>query len=166
YLEEAISCLQEIRYPLFAIPGNHDYWSRISFTALEACCKKTGGAWLMDQEVLSPDGKVAIFGSANQKIHPLQSLKKGAVKRILLHHYPASVDNIEQNFDLILSGHSHGGQIRLPFYGALTVPYGVGKYDKGLFQTKAGPLFVSVGTGYWALPVRVLCRPEIALIEM
>ena len=166
YLKEAISCLQEIQYPLFGIPGNHDYWSGISFTALQACCEKTGGAWLLDQQVLSPDGKIAIIGSAGQNVPQFPPVKNGALKQILLHHYPASVDKIQQKFDLILSGHSHGGQVRLPFYGAIMVPYGVGKYDMGLFQTQAGPLVVNVGIGYWALPVRILCRPEIGLIEI
>ncbi|WP_339138112.1 MAG: metallophosphoesterase [Candidatus Electrothrix sp. GW3-4] len=166
YLEEAIACLREIQYPLFAIPGNHDHWSGISFAPLQACCKASGGAWLLNQEVLSPDGKIVIWGSAGQNFTPLPSSPKENSKRILLHHYPAAVDRIHEKFDLILSGHSHGGQVRLPFYGAITLPYGVGKYDKGLFQTQAGPLFVNAGIGYWALPIRILCRPEIALIEI
>ncbi|MCI5165374.1 MAG: hypothetical protein D3903_04625 [Candidatus Electrothrix sp. GM3_4] len=79
---------------------------------------------------------------------------------------PCPVDKIQQKDDLILSGHSHGGQVRLPFYGSITVPYGVGRYDKGLFQTQAEPLFVNAGIGYWAFPIRILCRPKIALIEI
>ena len=79
YLEEAISCLQEIQYPLFGIPGNHDYWSGISFTALQTCCEKTGGAWLLDQEVLSPDGEIAIIGSAGQSVSSQPPLNKGAL---------------------------------------------------------------------------------------
>ncbi|XCN72540.1 MAG: metallophosphoesterase [Candidatus Electrothrix aestuarii] len=172
YLEEAIRCLEGIQAPLYGIPGNHDDWSGISYDSLKTCFEATGGAWLLDQEVLAADGKVAITCSAGQTFRAPSPVQKGkqreeaAVKRILLHHYPASADTIEQQFDLILAGHSHGGQVRLPFYGAITVPYGVEKYEKGLFQTQAGPLFVNAGIGYWALPVRILCRPEIALIEI
>ena len=85
-------------------------------------------------------------------------------KRILLAHYPDTVDRIKnQIFNLVLAGHSHGGQIRLPFIGALIVPYGVGDYDLGLFHTPAGPLYVNPGLGTLR-PVRFLCRPEITVI--
>jgi len=165
YLEEAITCLRGIRFPLFGIPGNHDYWSGISFTDLEACCKETGGAWLLDREAVSPDGKLAVFGSTGQQGAPADSAD-WTKKRILLNHYPDAVDRLRLKFDLILAGHSHGGQIRLPFYGAITVPGRVGEYDMGLFRTPAGPLYVNPGIGYWALPLRIFCRPEITLIEI
>jgi len=88
-------------------------------------------------------------------------------KRILLTHYPLDIENIkESRFDLILSGHSHGGQVRLPFLGALIVPFGVNGYQLGVYPTPAGPLHVSAGLGTFFLPVRFLCRPEITLIEL
>jgi len=68
--------------------------------------------------------------------------------------------------DLILAGHSHGGQVRLPFYGPLILPFGVGAYDLGLFQTSAGPLYVNAGIGYFYANVRFNCRPEITVFEM
>ncbi|SLM30944.1 hypothetical protein MTBBW1_2540012 [Desulfamplus magnetovallimortis] len=49
--------------------------------------------------------------------------------------------------------------------GALKVPYGVEKYDKGLYSAKAGTLYVNPGIGTFAVPVRLLCRPEITIIE-
>ena len=59
-------------------------------------------------------------------------------KRILLTHYPAVVDSIRgEAYDLILSGHAHGGQVRLPFFGALLVPYGVDGYQLGTYMTPA-----------------------------
>ena len=88
-------------------------------------------------------------------------------KRILLTHYPLDIENIKgSRFDLILSGHSHGGQVRLPFLGALIVPFGVNGYQLGVYPTPAGPLHVSAGLGTFFLPVRFLCRPEITLIEL
>jgi uncharacterized protein len=67
---------------------------------------------------------------------------------------------------LILAGHSHGGQVRLPFWGALIVPRGVGRYDLGYYKTAGGPLYVNAGIGTYRLPFRFNCRPEITLITI
>lgn len=88
-------------------------------------------------------------------------------KRILLVHYPAFVDQEKIGaFDLVLAGHSHGGQVRLPGIGSLILPHGVGRYDRGLFQTRAGPLYVNPGIGTWLIRVRFGCRPELTVIEL
>jgi hypothetical protein len=71
-----------------------------------------------------------------------------------------------QKFDLMLAGHSHGGQVRIPFYGPIMVPYAVDEYDLGLFQTGAGPLYVTSGIGWFPVPIRFNCRPEITVIEI
>ncbi|MFH0881273.1 MAG: metallophosphoesterase [Lentisphaerota bacterium] len=92
---------------------------------------------------------------------------KSTAKRILLTHYPAVVDSLhDDSYDLILAGHSHGGQIRLPLFGALIVPFGVNGYQMGLYQTPSGPLYVNAGVGTFLLPARFFCRPEITLIEL
>ncbi len=67
-------------------------------------------------------------------------------------HYPAWIKyQGDQRFDLALAGHSHGGQVRIPFYGALVLPEGVDQYDLGLFQTRSGPLYVNPGIGWYYL---------------
>jgi predicted MPP superfamily phosphohydrolase len=89
------------------------------------------------------------------------------MKRILLTHYPALANRIPgEEYDLVLAGHSHGGQVRMPILGALIVPYGVDGYDAGLYSTPAGPLYVNVGIGTFLLPVRFLCRPELTIVEI
>ena len=85
----------------------------------------------------------------------------------MLIHYPEGADKLgKTKLDLILAGHSHGGQVRLPFYGPLILPFGVGTYDLGLFQTPAGPLYVNAGIGYFYVNVRFNCGPEITVFEM
>jgi len=83
-------------------------------------------------------------------------------------HYPAHAKKLgDQKFDLLLAGHSHGGQVRIPFYGAPIIPYGCDEYDLGLFQTPAGPLYVNPGIGYiFNYDFRFNCRPEITVIEV
>ena len=66
----------------------------------------------------------------------------------------------------MLAGHSHGGQVRIPFYGSVIVPFLVDEYDLGLFQTKAGPLYVNAGIGWFSCPIRFNCRPEITVVEI
>jgi predicted MPP superfamily phosphohydrolase len=168
FLTEALEIFSGIQAPLFGVPGNHDYWSRISFAPVHKCFNATGGAWLMDQRREIADGKINLIGvscsHANQALAPLSP----SAKNILLMHYPAWVKKFGgQKFDLMLAGHSHGGQVRLPFYGALVLPYGVDEYDMGLFQTPNGPLYVNPGIGYiGSYDIRFNCRPEITVIEV
>jgi predicted MPP superfamily phosphohydrolase len=92
---------------------------------------------------------------------------KSAERRVLLMHYPLQANQFkEERFDLMLAGHSHGGQVRVPLYGAPIVPHGVGRYDWGLFDTPAGPLYVNAGIGWYRLPVRLNCRPELAVVTI
>jgi predicted MPP superfamily phosphohydrolase len=56
--------------------------------------------------------------------------------------------------------------VRLPFYGAPILPWGVGRYDLGYFESKCGPLYVNAGIGTYRIPVRFNCRPELTLVTM
>lgn len=164
HLGEALELLGEIRAPLYGVPGNHDYWAEIDFTPVAECFASTGGKWLMDEAVLTRDGSVNIIGVTCGKAPAVQPISR--LKNILLFHYPDWVTKLSGvRFDLMLAGHSHGGQVRLPFYGPLLLPSGVGEYDMGLFQTAVGPLYVNPGIGYFYANVRFCCRPEVTLVE-
>jgi len=164
YLSEALSILSRISCPLFGVPGNHEYWSGVSFDEIAKVFDATGGKWLMNQEVITNAGRVAITGATGHNIDLKQKLK--ANKHLLLTHYPVFVEKLKSiKFDLILAGHSHGGQVRIPFFGAVILPYNVGRYDRGLFKTGSGPLYVNPGIGCYLLPVRFCCRPEITVIQ-
>jgi len=167
FLAEALEMLSGIKSPLFGVPGNHDYWSRVPFDGMFKSFAATGGAWLVDERRVIADGKINLIGMAYiGPRHPLPSPVTG-LKNIVLMHYPAWAKLFAgQKFDLLLAGHSHGGQVRIPFYGPIIVPFGVDEYDLGLFQTPAGPLNVSSGIGWYPIPVRFNCRPEIVLIEI
>ena len=87
---------------------------------------------------------------------------------LLLSHNPDFVETIrDRRVGLVLSGHTHGGQIVLPGYGAPVVPSRYGqKYLYGLVQGPCCQVFVTRGVGTVTPPVRFLCRPEIVLITL
>jgi predicted MPP superfamily phosphohydrolase len=166
FLPETLEILSGVKAPLYGIPGNHDYWSNAPFDGISKCFAATGGAWLVDEERVIANGKINLLGVAHLgPKHPTPSPKPG-MKNILLIHYPAWAKVFDEKFNLVLAGHSHGGQVRLPFYGAIMVPFLVDEYDLGLFQTKAGPLYVNAGIGWFYTPIRFNCRPEITVIEI
>jgi predicted MPP superfamily phosphohydrolase len=167
HLAEALEILAGIKAPLYGVPGNHDYWAKIPFDGIAKCFSATGGRWLMDEQQVTKDGRINLIGltckSANQPLLPVQP----GLKNIVLMHYPAWVKKLgAQKFELMLAGHSHGGQVRLPFYGPIVVPFGVDQFDLGLFPTASGPLYVNPGIGWFPVPVRFRCRPEITVIEI
>jgi predicted MPP superfamily phosphohydrolase len=87
--------------------------------------------------------------------------------RLLLVHNPDFTEMLpDARIDLALSGHTHGGQVRLPLVGALVVPSCFGqKYSGGLAQAPNTPVYVSRGIGLIAPPLRFNCRPEITLLR-
>jgi hypothetical protein len=168
FLPEALACLSRVKSPMFGVPGNHDYWSKISFEPVFKCFAATGGAWLLDEAHTTADGNINIIGAschhAPQALMPLNP----SMKNIVLFHYPMWAKKLGgRKFDLLLAGHSHGGQVRIPFYGAVFLPFGVDEYDLGLFQTRTGPLYVNPGIGYLSsYNFRFNCRPEITVMEI
>lgn len=168
FLAETLKILSGIKAPMYGIPGNHDYWSKASFEPIGKCFAATGGAWLVDEQLVIAGGKINLIGQAQLgPRHPVPPAKPG-MKNLLLIHYPAWVKNLgAEKYDLILAGHSHGGQVRIPFYGAVVVPYAVDEFEMGLFQTRNGPLYVNPGIGYiYDYRWRFNCRPEITVIEI
>ena len=167
YLPETLEILSGIKSPMYGVPGNHDYWSSVPFDGIIKCFAGTGGAWLEDEQRVIADGTINIIGMARTgQSHPLPTPTPG-VRNILLMHYPAWVKTLTgRKFDLMLAGHSHGGQVRIPFYGPIITPFGVDEYDLGLFQTDSGPLYVGSGIGWFSVPIRFNCRPEITVIEV
>jgi predicted MPP superfamily phosphohydrolase len=165
HVAESLEVLRTLRAPLYGVPGNHDYWANVDFKAIAEAFRATGGAWLMDSTARTADGKITISGLTCQSGHRPEPV--GNTRNILLVHYPAWMKRFDGlRFDVTLAGHSHGGQIRLPLYGPLFVPWGVDEYDWGLFETKTGPLYVNAGIGWFYLSARFRCRPEITVVEM
>jgi predicted MPP superfamily phosphohydrolase len=86
----------------------------------------------------------------------------------LLSHEPDLADNYSQDkrVSLQLSGHTHGGQVRIPGKGAIALPAYGKKYKQGLYRVNEMWLYTNRGIGVIPPPVRINCRPEITHIQL
>lgn len=165
HLSECLEILSGIRRPLYGVPGNHDHLGLSHGQAVRQAFRKTGGDWLVETNVVAMVGALEIVGSSGRAARiPREGIRE-ARKRLLLTHYPDTVGGVPAGaYDLMLSGHTHGGQVRIPLWDRPILRHTVLPYDKGLFRTAAGPLHVSPGIGTYMLGVRFGCRPEITVI--
>lgn len=87
---------------------------------------------------------------------------------ILLAHEPDFADSAIHGgrFDLMLAGHSHGGQIALPFVGPVHLPGGARKYPRGRYQVGEMTLYTNRGLGTTDIPIRFCARPEITVFTL
>jgi predicted MPP superfamily phosphohydrolase len=181
YIAPGIATLGKLKGALgrFTVRGNHDnrnYHGTHSFRALS--CAALADAKLPD---LNNRGIWIERGSARLRIcgvgdlwtdrQDLGTALGDATERdavVLLSHNPDFVETIrDRRVGLVLSGHTHGGQIVMPGYGAPVVPSRYGqKYLYGLVQGPTCPVFVTRGVGTVTPPVRFRCRPEVVLITL
>ncbi len=163
----------DAKYGVFSTLGNHDYWldADVISTTLEAA----GLPVLVNQGLSIKHGKGSFYlaglddgWSGNPD---LDATLEGAMPGdpvILLCHEPDLADRyaLDGRVSLQLSGHSHGGQIRLPGLGALILPYLGRKYDIGLYKVDEMLLYTNRGLGVISEPVRYNCPPEITQFEL
>jgi predicted MPP superfamily phosphohydrolase len=103
-------------------------------------------------------------GTANLD-EALSSLPKNT-DTILAFHAPGYFDDIAGRVPLVLAGHTHGGQFRLPGLPVFWLPRGSGHYLEGWYEDNGSRMYVSRGIGTSTLPIRFLCRPELAIITI
>lgn len=175
YISPCFAELGRLRAPLgrFAVLGNHDHWEGANET--RAALAEAGvtdltntGAWI-DQGLRRL--RIGGLGDLWEDRQDLVSAIGDATRDdalILLSHNPDVVETLtDRRIGLVLSGHTHGGQVVLPGYGAPRVPSRYGqKYLYGLVQGPVAQVYVSRGVGTITPPVRLFCRPEVALLTL
>jgi hypothetical protein len=165
FQEEALEFITKIKVPVIGIPGNHDYSCKSSFALNRVAFGSTGGAWLVNHVANLPGVDLEIYGSAERYVGFVPAIS--TKPRVLLTHYPITARETNgKRFDAIFAGHSHGGQVRLPLYGAVVLPRYVGRYDMGRFESPGGPLYVTQGVGTYKVHARLNCPPEIAVVTI
>ena len=171
--------------PCYYVTGNHE--ARVNeYGELKAGMEAAGVTVLEDAKFeISIDGETImligvndpsyqtdyLFGDTktvmNTKLEELHTEQDRFT--ILLSHRPELFETyVDHDLDLVLSGHAHGGQFRLPFIGGLVAPnQGLfPEYDAGIYAEGNTNMLVSRGVGNSILPFRINNRPEVILIEL
>lgn len=155
---------------VLACLGNHDHWTDADTIA--AALADVGIAVLRNAAREVADGLwVAAVDDVWERHadldRALAHVPAGATV-VLLAHEPDYADTVaaDGRVCLQLSGHSHGGQVRLPFRGPLVLPYLARKYHTGLYAVGAMRLYVNRGVGLIAPAVRLNCRPEVTRVRL
>ncbi len=160
---------------IFAVQGNWEYWARLEGEPLRRGLAEAGAELLIDErrDLLIRGIPVSILGidypSASHNLEAVARLAKKGQVNIALSHVPAfNHARLVGLADLILSGHTHGGQVRLPYLQPFYLPRFSLPYVSGLYRVteKQIPLYVNRGMGTSLLPVRFLCPPEITLLTL
>ena len=172
--------------PVYYVTGNHEA-SLSQYNELKTGLETIGVVVLEDETIqLKRDKEVItliglsdpnftlkgdMFGEAPAMVSTkLNSLADDESSyTILLSHRPELFESYAHcNIDLVLSGHAHGGQFRLPFIGGLIAPdQGIfPKYDAGLFTNGSTNMIVSRGLGNSIIPIRFNNRPEVIVIKL
>lgn len=171
--------------PCYYVPGNHE--ARISaYLELRTGLENLGVVVLENgREILTVSGEtIAIYGMKDPSF-PMELVDdsmatnvgnllnsfwvEGDGFTILLSHRPELFETyVKRDADLVLTGHAHGGQFRLPFVGGLVAPNQgfFPKYDSGLYADGNTNMVVSRGIGNSLFPFRFNNRPEVILIEL
>lgn len=165
---ECIQALSTVA-PTFAVYGNHDSRGGRTWDIYSGTDVRMLNCY---SEIITIKGsKVWIGGVAvdNEKCFA-QTLQKspGDAFTVFLYHYPVGVNAVSsRKIDLFLAGHTHGGQVRLPLYGALVTNSPLGKqFEWGLYKVAGTSMYVNRGIGMIGMPVRFLAPPEITVIDV
>lgn len=174
--EGTINFLQQLesRYGKYAVYGNHDHGGN-GTRRYARIMKKSGFRLLKDEQTtikLENGDQLTLIGlddvilSRPNMAKAFKNVPEAHYKLFLSHAPDVADQAADYGVDLQLSGHTHGGQIRLPLIGApFTPPYGR-QYVKGLYTvgTHGMKLYVNSGIGTSQLPYRLMNKPEVTMI--
>jgi predicted MPP superfamily phosphohydrolase len=160
-------------FSVFAVMGNHDHWwdvDRVRNMLTNANVKELANDFFTvekDGDFLHICG-VDDYYEHHSKLEPILSRLPEAGCAILMAHEPDFADKSSAvgRFDLQISGHSHGGQVVIPFYGPPVLPRHGRRYPSGLYRVGDMYQYTNRGIGMVFPYVRFLCRPEITLFTL
>lgn len=173
----AVPILSQLQAPLgkYAVLGNHDYRAREQMAVRNAWA--ASGFEVLDNRnvsVTKNDEKLYVAG-VDDVLHGAPNMRQAmtAIPEgqtvILLAHEPDFADEAANHpVQLQLSGHSHGGQVRLPIIGHLLTPKLARKYVQGMYRVgnHSMQVYTNRGIGTTILPVRLFCRPELTVLTL
>lgn len=172
HLARFLCRLREVA-PVYLTLGNHDHGSGLPVTAFTELAERCGVHLLLNRALIVPleRGELAIAGlddpstgRADAGCIPSRTPDRFT---LVLAHAPNVLDLLSDRHhaDLILCGHSHGGQWRIPGLRPFWLPPGCHGRLAGEYRRNGHRLYVNSGVGWSVLPVRVNCRPELLTID-
>jgi predicted MPP superfamily phosphohydrolase len=167
-----VQSLSRLRAPqgVFAILGNHDWWT--SAAAVRDALQSAGvtvlcnqhQSWRLGSQSLYLAGLDDVMCGKHDLTQALQGIPPDAAVIVLVHE-PDYADTVARDSRVLLqlSGHSHGGQVRVPFCGGVWYPPLARKYPMGLYTIDDLTLYTNRGAGIVSWQARFACRPEVTL---
>ncbi len=163
--------------PIYYVTGNHEAWAIDEYQELKMRMEDLGVIVLDNKSVnvMIDDTEISINGIDDANMinvkNELDKLDYDSDNFVLLlSHRPELFEEYtNRDIDLVLSGHAHGGQFRIPIIGGLVAPnQGMfPEYTEGLFEsTDATKMIISRGLGNSIIPVRINNNPELVVIEI
>ena len=161
------------KHGVFAGLGNHDHWTDVN--VVTHAIEQAGMPLLVNQGVPISVGKSTLYlaslddgWSGKPNLTDAMANWSEDATTVLLMHEPDLAPRYapDKRIHLQLSGHSHGGQVRLPLYGPLVLPYLSWKYPMGLYNVDGMWLYTNRGLGTTNIPLRVNCAPEITELTL
>jgi uncharacterized protein len=155
-----------------AVLGNHDYWA--GGDEVRATMEARGVEFVINRNVRIRRGTAEIALLGIDEVYrgepdvdaAFAGIGESTVRLGLTHHPDMIGELRDRRIDLLVAGHTHGGQIRFPFFGAVVVPSRYeGRYAEGFHRVGRVLLYVSRGIGAIP-PLRILCRPEVATFTL
>jgi predicted MPP superfamily phosphohydrolase len=180
HFDDCMRALGRLSAPLgvCGVLGNHDFWSGPGVLKKIVHGLERVGVRVLRNEALALERKgekVHVAGvddyweSSYNLTKALQGVPEDAC-RILLSHNPdvnEDIDNMKERLDFIISGHTHGGQVVLPFAGALYIPSPFGqKYLAGLVRDGKRQTYISRGLGLFFVPIRINSPADVSLLTL
>lgn len=181
-MSSAISLMEALtkERPVYYVSGNHERWSGF-YQVLEARLRQSGVTILSDKKTLitNTQGQEFIllgladpdFSGKEQWRKNLNDLAASAQPyfSVLLSHRPERFNDYrEAGINVVMTGHAHGGQWRLPYLGGLVAPDQgfFPRYDAGIYQQDKTQMIVSRGLGNSIVPLRLFNPPDVVVLEI
>ena len=172
-IERTAELLAELKVPIVAIVGNHDIWEgrdqikdALRHASIVVLDNQHHILRLRDVELCIVGLDDESTGKPNPQIAFPATPPTAPI--IVLAHDPSTFKRtMPHTGSLLLSGHTHGGQIRIPGLGALVIPsHAPLSWALGWTLTASGPLYVTSGLGTSVVPLRFCCPPEYVIMDL
>lgn len=182
YVDATVDAIHELapelgrlnaRLGVFGVLGNHDYWKGAA--QVRRGLAGAGITILVDSGLTLGAGASELFLAgldsaicAHPNLNSALRARPTGTPTIALIHEPDYADVVARDprVALQLSGHSHGGQVRLPRIGAIKLPRYGAKYDQGLYRVQDLVLYTNRGIGLADVPLRLNCPPEVTEVTL